>query len=163
MRKISYIIICVILLGCSSLVASQDISSSNFTFYDSYGRTYEIDTASSQVQEEYQLENKPIIIIVATNSTNQKQFIEQMKVIEDINAEVFQYMYVVANSEVEDSSGYFTKKNVALKLLSGKQFRVIINDQCGKLIKSSYQSINENELKHFLTTAFSGARGPCAR
>jgi hypothetical protein len=164
MRKIAFIFIWVIFLGCSPFVASQDIiNSSNFTFYDSYGRMYEIDTASSQVRKEYQLENKPIIIIIATNSTNQRKFIEQMKVIEKVNAEEFQYLYVLANSENEDNSGYFTTKTVASKLLSGKQFKIIINDQCGKRIKSSYQTINETEFKNCLTTAFSGARGPCAR
>lgn len=163
MRKIAYISFLILFAGCSSFVTSQDISSATFSFYDSYGRVYDLDTASTRVQEEYQLENKPIIIIIATNSTKQDQFVEQMRVIEKVDPENFQYMYVVANSENEDNSGYFTTKSVASNLLSGKQFKIIVNDQCGKPIKSSYQTINETELKHCLTTAFSGAQGPCAR
>ena len=62
-----------------------------------------------------------------------------------------EYIYVVANSEEEDHSGYYATKSTAKKLLDGNSFKIIIYDGKGKLITQSQEVIGEQKLVHLLT------------
>lgn len=74
-----------------------------------------------------------------------------MNIIYNINAEEFQYMYIIANSEEEDHSGYYTSMSTSKKLLTGDIFKVLIYDEKGNSIAQSNKVSNENSLKYHLT------------
>jgi hypothetical protein len=150
MRAIIYFVISI-LLGCSC-VNSQ----AGFTFYDSHSERYHSSTAGLNAKKEYGLEREPKIVVVATSSKDNLKYKEQMKIIYNVNAEEMQYMYIIANSEGEDRSGYYTSKSISKKLLAGDIFKVLIYDENGNIIAQSNEVFNEGRLKYHLTNKSSG-------
>jgi uncharacterized protein (UPF0333 family) len=146
MRITAYFIISLLIFGCSATSIPQE-----FTFYDSHGIIYHSSTATQNAKMEYGLDQEPRLIIIATSSENEKKFKKQMRIIYNVNAEQMQYMYVVANSEEEDHSGYYATKSTAKKLLDGNSFKIIIYNGKGKLITQSQEVIGEQKLVDLLT------------
>ena len=145
MKALTYALLLFVLSGCSS--SAKNIGHS---FYDSHGKSYHSSTASLNLEREYQLDGKPGLVIVATTSENVSKFKQQMSVIHKVNPEQMQYLYVIANSEKEDVSGYYTEKIVAKKILAGDSFKIIIYDEKGKVLRKSTEVIGEEKLRYYL-------------
>lgn len=151
MRVFLYIFFLLALSGCSGGLETTDI-----TFYDSYGKDYKIKSASETIKEEYNLNKKPKLILIATSSKNQTQYNRQMNIIHDTDPEKMQYLYIVANSEEVDTSGYYIEKTAANDILSGKNFRITLYNESGIPVKESNAVLNKDDLVKFLTENPSG-------
>ena len=151
MRGIAYLLVLLLSSSCSSMCVSKE-----FSFYDSHGVLYRSNSAGSDVKNEYQLERNPKIILLATLSTREIKYQEQISVIQKLDAEKYQYMFVLANAEEEDRSGYYASKSVASELLNGSSFKIIIYGEHGELLRESSQVIREEKLEHHLTKSSSG-------
>ena len=151
MRTLHYLILSFLVFACSN-----SVSTTAFSFYDSHGVSYRSDTAGVNAKKEYELIKEPKLILIATSSASLKQFAQQMEVIYKTDAEKLQYMYVVANKEKEDHSGYYTSTSVAKNLIPDKIFKINIYDEHGKLIVSSNKVISADNLKLHLTKGSSG-------
>ena len=150
MRAIICFILSILLIyGCAS-------SHAEFTFYDSHNKRYHSSTAGLNVKKEFGLEREPKIVVVATSSKDNPKYKKQMKNIYNVDAEEMQYMYIIANSDEEDRSGYYTSMATSKKLLDGDIFKVLIYDEEGNIIAQSNEVFNESSLKYYLTNKSSG-------
>jgi hypothetical protein len=127
-----------------------------FTFYNSHSELYHSSTAGLNAKKEFGLEREPKIVVVATSSNENPKYKEQLKSIHNVNAEDMQYMYVIANSEEEDRSGYYTSMSTSKKLLAGDNFKILIYDEKGNIIAQSNKVFDESSLKYHLTHKSSG-------
>jgi hypothetical protein len=139
-----------ILLGCSCVN-----SKAGFTFFDSHSKRYHSSTVGLNAKKEFGLEREPKIVVVATSSKDNPKYKEQMKIIYDVDAEEMQYMYIIASSEEEDRSGYYTSMATSKKLLNGDILKVLIYEE-GNIIAQSNEVFNERSLKYYLTNKSSG-------
>lgn len=141
MRILLYTSLFLLFFGCSAPHKITDIY-----FYDSYEKKYQLSLFSETIKKEYNLNDKPKIIFVATSSADIKKYKDQMNILHVINAEEMSYLYVIANSNKEDRSGYFTDQSDAEKILSGKEFKIIIFNEQGKTIKESEQVLGKKDI-----------------
>ena len=91
------------------------------------------------------------MVIVATSSSSNPEYKEQIDVISKVNAEEMEYLYVIANSEEEQSQGYYMTREDSANILEGTTFKIIVFDGLSKAIKESNQVIGINEFKNYLT------------
>jgi hypothetical protein len=139
------LIVLFMVSGCSGMNGKTE-----FAFYDAYGALYNSSTAGLNVKKEFNLESKPKLVVIATSSKYNPKFIEQMNILSKVNAEEMNYMYIIANSEEEDRSGYYFRKAEAANFLSGDSFKIAIYDENGEAIKKSDHIIRSNDLKFYL-------------
>jgi len=151
MRTLLYVSLLLALASCSNSFNVKDIA-----FYDSYGKEYQLRISQKTIKKEYGLNKKPKIIIIATSSNNTRIFKEQMSIIHNIDAEKMSYMYVVANSNEEDRSGYYTDPSTALRILSGEEFRIIIFSEDVRPVADSSQILSVGNIIDHLTKSSSG-------
>jgi len=144
-------ILLYLLSSCLLLACSEQSRSTSFVFYDSHGVLYKSDSAGTNAKKEYNLAKEPKLVLIATTSAKIDKFVEQMSIIYKTDAEKYQYMYVVANKEKENRSGYYTSSSDAEKLVAGNPFRIFIYNESGKLITSSTNVISSDKLKSHLT------------
>ena len=149
MRSIICFIL-LILIGCSCIN-----SQAGFIFYDAHSERYHSSTAGINAKNEFGLEREPKIVVVATSSKDNPKYKEQMKIIYNVNAEEMQYLYIIANSQEEDRSGYYTSRSTSKKFLDGDIFKVLIYDERGGIIAQSKEIFSESSLEHHLSKSSS--------
>ena len=110
MRTIVIILFFISLFACAYNGNSEEI-----TFSDAYGKHYSSSTMGAVIKKEYDLDEKPKLILLATSNSDLEEFKSQLRIIKEIDAEKFQYLYVIANIETVDKSGYHTSKMDAKK------------------------------------------------
>lgn len=149
MKVATYLVLLFIFAGCVNIENSTAVK-----FYDADGTMYRTTTAASSVKKEFNLDTEPRLVVVATSSKSNPEYKEQMRIILKVDAEEMQYMYIIANSEEENHSGYFIKADDAKALLAGDSFKIIIYGENGEIMVNSRSIIEEDNLKMHLT------RGP---
>ncbi len=146
MKTSMWIVLLIVLSGCVSTSESAE-----FRFYDAHGEEYNSLTAPSNFKKEFNLDAQPKMVIVATSSSSNPEYKEQIDVISKVNAEEMEYLYVIANSEEEQSQGYYMTREDSANILEGTTFKIIVFDGLSKAIKESNQVIGINEFKNYLT------------
>lgn len=145
-RAILLILSFVFLFACAHSGNVEGI-----VFSDSHGENYNSGTMGAKIKKVYGLDESPRLILLATKSAELEEFKSQLKIIKGIDAEKFQYLYVIANSETVNASGYFTSKMEAEKILGNAKFKIIIYNQSGALVRSSNTVLGEQVMLHHLT------------
>ncbi len=145
MKVLIWIMLLIALSGCASTSESTE-----FKFYDAHGEEYNSLTAPSNLKKEFNLDNQPSMVIIATSSSSNLGYKEQIDVIDKVNAEEVEYLYIVANSEEEQSQGYYMTREDSANILEGATFKIIIFDGLSKVIKKSNQVIGVDEFKNYL-------------
>jgi hypothetical protein len=136
----------VLLTGCANNVTSESIG-----FYDAYGKQYQSIFAPSDIRNEFGLSREPRIVIIATSTTANEKYLKQLSIVSRVDAEEFEYLYVVANTEEEDRSGYYVSVSESINILDGESFRVIVLDEKGEVLEKTSHVLSDNELKSHLT------------
>lgn len=147
-KKIFHFIVLITSILYFSCSSSNQFS--NIYFHDSYKTSYELKTAPHILQKEYNLENPPKLILLATSKNELELFKLQLNEIYQIDAEEINYIYIIANAEKEYKGQYYTSMNTAKRILSGKMFKIIIFNEQGKIIKNSDQVLYKEKLKKIL-------------
>ena len=150
-RTILAAILALLVLSCANCTRSHEIKVT-----DSHGKAYRLSDISTQLREEYGLEKNPIIMVLLTNELDDSRFNEQLNILNKLNAEAYQYIYVVGAVVDRDDSGYSLSSEDAMIMLSGNEFQIRIYDEYGKLEYSSSKVLSEQELKNHLTKILSG-------
>jgi len=150
MRTIVIILFLISLFACAHNGNSEEI-----TFSDSHGKHYSSNTVGAIIKKEYDLNEKPKLLLLATSNSNLEAFKSQLRIIKEIDAEKFQYLYVIANIETVDKSGYHTSKMDAKRILGNAAFKIIIYDQNGTLVQSSKAVVDKKVILHHLTKSSS--------
>jgi len=108
------------------------------------------------IKKEYGLDENPKLILLATSNSDLDKFKSQLKIIKEIDAEKFQYLYVIANSKTLNKSGYHTSIFDAKNILGNSTFKIIIYDQNGILVRNSALVLGKNMILQHLTKSSSG-------
>lgn len=151
MRNIVTILFLLSLFSCAS--------NSNFektVFFDSKGKHYNSTTAGREIKKEYDLYEAPKLILLATSNSNLENFKLQLEIIHKIDAEQYQYLYILANSKTIDESGYYTSKTEAESILKNKEFKILIYNKNGDLVLSSSSPLEKEAILNHLTKSSSG-------
>ena len=85
----------IFMIMLTSMILSCATSSGQFEVIDAYGRVYSSGEIARQLQNEFRLEHKPKILLLLTESVGNIKFEEQLKIVKGINAETYQYIYVI--------------------------------------------------------------------
>ena len=142
-----FLFIAVLFLNSSCVSVEQ---SQAFIIYSSTGEVYLSNSISKDLRKRYSLQANPALLILLTDTLENKDFRAQLNVLGQVNAETYEYIYVIGSSEEKDTSGYHITTKEAAAMLSGKQFQINIFNNSGELIHSSLDVINEKELKSHL-------------
>lgn len=146
MKTSIWIVLLIVLSGCVSTSESAA-----FRFYDAHGEEYNSLTAPSNFKKEFNLDTRPKMVVVAISSSSNPKYKEQIDVIGKVNAEEMEYLYIIANSEEEQSQGYYMTREDSANILEGTTFKIIIFDGLSKVVKNSNQIIGINEFRNYLT------------
>ena len=150
MRTIIKVLFIISLIGCSQSSVSEIVM-----FSDSHGKYYRSDTVGGIIKNEYGLNENLSLILLATSNSDSEEFKSQLKIIKEIDAEEFQYLYVIANSDTLNKSGYYTSKIDAKNILGNTKFKIIIYDQHGDLVQSSSAVLEKKTILYYLTKSSS--------
>ncbi len=74
----------------------------------------------------------------------------QLEIMSTLDAEELQYLYVIANSEKVDSSGYHMQTTESERILSGDDFKIIVYDENGSAILIENKVVSETDLEKHL-------------
>jgi hypothetical protein len=143
--KIIYLIIIFTSL-CFSQSEFLDIK-----FYDSSQQEFHSLSLKTEIDILYKFDSKPYILLYITRSQNNPLYKQQLKHLNDIDAEQLQLLFVESNAENINEDMYHTDKNTALNLLEKeKDFKVMLLDGKGKILFVSTKAITEKEIKQVL-------------
>jgi hypothetical protein len=146
MKKLIALIGFLLITACAAETTLKDVS-----FYDTQGIEYSFTSAGKTIKEDYNLDSRPAIIVLATSDTSFPLFISQLSNVNMFNAEEYEYLLVTANSKNVDRSGYYTSAAKAELILDGSPFKIVIFNGQGNIIVESTNLISAVELKKHLT------------
>ena len=89
------------------------------------------------------------IIVLATSSGDNKKFIAQHSILEEMTAletKTYNFLYIVANSARVDKDSYYTDTKTAKEILGDSDFKICIYNRKGELTKISKNIINKQSL-----------------
>jgi hypothetical protein len=152
MRKV----VLAFVLGSLLLSCARNEDIAQFEIIDSHGKIYSSVDITNKIKKEYQLDNSPKMILLLTNSLENSVFEQQMNIIEELNAEDYEYIQVVGSANARNKSGYSIKSEDAEALLSKADFQIHIYNEDGGLIASSGKVMNKHHLIVHLTKRSSG-------
>lgn len=114
-------------------------------------KKFEITKISSELSKQYGIAFEINAIVVASSAADNSNYRKQWELIEKIDAEQYQIVYVSAlESESASKHGYYTTKEVAGNILSGKGFLIRIYSPSGELLVSSDAILSTEKLLEFL-------------
>jgi hypothetical protein len=149
LRLILTTILAALVLSCSGHRPN------GFEIIDSYGEVYTSNHISNRLGKEYGLEKNPKMLLLLTDSLDRTTFGDQLNILSRVNAETYQYIYVIGCSTDRDESGYSLSSEDAAAMLSENQFQIRIYDEFGKITYSSTRVLSELEIKNHLTKSSS--------
>ncbi len=135
----------------SVLSCTNNIQDQSFVFFDAHGKTYNSKTAGENIYKQYKIENKPSIIVLATNNIKNKKFISQLNIVNSLNAEDYQYLLIVANSENIDKSGYYVSINESKRILDKDDYKILILNGSGDELLINNNIVSKESLINHLT------------
>ena len=144
MKTIFFIII------FTSLIFSQS-EFLDIKFYDSSEKEFHSLNLKMEIDILQKYDSIPFLLLYVTNSQEIFEYKNQIKNLNDIDAEQLQLLFVDSNSENIFQAGYHTDKNTALMLLSEEEnFKVFLLDGNGKILFKSNKAITEKDIKNVL-------------
>ncbi|GAA6134470.1 hypothetical protein NBRC116188_12590 [Oceaniserpentilla sp. 4NH20-0058] len=115
------------------------------------GASYNLASISSEISEQYGIKFKVNTVLVASLDRKNESYKKQWEVLEGINAEQYQLIYVSALVHGETNKhGYYTKAKTAETLLSGEEFLVQIYSSSGQLLVGSNSILSAKNIIEYL-------------
>jgi hypothetical protein len=120
-------------------------------FYDSSQQEFHSLSLKTEIDILYKFNSKPYLLLYITRSLSNPLYKQQLKNLNDIDAEQLQVLYVEPNAENINEDMYHTDKNTALNLLEKENdFKIMLLDGKGKILFVSTKAITEKELEQVL-------------
>jgi len=146
MLKITLLLMVLSVLSCTNNVQNESL-----IFFDSHGEIYNSKTAGENISKQYKTENRPTIVVLATNNVKNKKFISQLNIVNSLNAEDYQYLLIIANSENIDKSGYYVSINESKRILNKGDYKILIFNGSGDKLLINNNIVSKESLIHHLT------------
>jgi hypothetical protein len=123
----------------------------NFDFFDSNSKEYNTVNLIEQLGKEYNTEFEESIILLETPNLNDILYLLQNKILDSLDAESLQLIYIVACSMKEQEGGYHTSVEKAKEIMGDNtNFRIRILGTEAKIIFESNDVISKNEIEKIL-------------
>lgn len=136
------IVLCILLalsVGCAKKI--------DFEFYDSMGRKYTVKTLNASFKKHYGQSYKPYLMLIETPNSNNEEFKKQILVLNSINGEAVNSIFIIANQSKVDTSGYHVMLEMAKKMSNGYDgFRIRILENTGRVILESSHNIKRDRI-----------------
>ena len=145
-RVIFILTVLFFVFSCASTKNKQDFEISN-----SHGQIYSSKNIFDDLKKEYSLERNPVMLILLTDKLDNNEYLIQKQILSRVNAETYEYIYVVGSALEIESSGYNISPTDTKYMLSKNSFMIHIYNRKGELSFTSTKAINESELKKYLT------------
>lgn len=123
--------------------------------FHSGSKTYSTAKTSDQISAEYgfKFDTKPIVI--AASHIKNQHYSKQWEILDLLDAESLQLIYITAISGSLQKSGYFIGKETAKTILNGSNFRILMFSYEGNEILNSSDVVSATEIKRLLKDKFS--------
>lgn len=147
--RLYFIIFCLLATSDFSLCQKLD-----FKFYSTGGKyEYGSLTFLNQLEAKYSYRYEGMkLILVETPSLSDSLFLQQCMVLEKLNAEELQLLFVYSCWNEIDSSGYYTTIETAQQLSDGyNEFRIRFLDSEANVIYSGNHILSELEIMDILS------------
>lgn len=146
MRLTIFWLLLATVAGCSTVEQTPA-----FTFYDAYGKPYTSRDASVRIKDEFQLESAPGLVLVAASSSDNPKFLAQREAIAATDPEDLQYIFILANAEEEERSGYYMKREDVHEVLGKNAFEISVIGGDGHIIAQSVDVMDAPTLSSHLS------------
>lgn len=113
---------------------------------------YDISNISSELSKKYGSQLIITTVLVASISKENELFKKQWSLLDEVDAEGYQIIYVSALAEANTNNhGYHTTTKTAKQILSGKGFVVQIYSATGELLASSDIALSAGEIVEYIS------------
>lgn len=144
MKILNYILLLILLAGCSNRL--------DFEFYDAMERQYTVKTLEASFKQHYGHSYRPFVVLVETAEINNDRYRKQLGVLEKLDTEKINAIYVIACQSVAEKSGYHVKPDLAKKMMPKGEFRIRVISPKGLLLKESQQDMSAEEIELLIST-----------
>jgi len=111
-------------------------------FWDAAGTEYRTDNYAKQIRERFHPTLTPLLFVVVTHGTDEPEFKKQMAVLNQLDAEELQLLYVIGSATNVDKHSYWLAQEDAEALLEGgAHFRFLAIAPTGDVCFSSAVSV----------------------
>jgi len=116
----------------------------NFEFYNSASKKYNTASFSEQLEKEYDAKFNERIVLLETPKLSDSLYLLQNKILDKLDAESLQLIYITACLEQENGSGYHTSIKTAKEIMgTSNKFRIRLLDSTGNIILESDEVISQ--------------------
>ena len=120
----------------------------NFEFFNSNGKEFNTKILNEQLEKEYGTRFEEKIILLETPCLKDSIYIQQNKILNDIDAESLQLIFITACAEKEYKGGYHTSIEKAKEIMGeNHKFRIRILESGGKILFESYETLSKYEIE----------------
>lgn len=120
----------------------------NFDFFDASGGRYSIFELTRQLNEKYNYTFSPSVLLVETPDFTDQKYLNQSAILEQIDSEDLQLIFVIASPFGEYEHGYHTTIEVAQTIMDDiPKFRVRILNTNGLIIFESEENISSERIE----------------
>ena len=137
-------LISILLLACASKALK-------LPFYDSKHREYWFNDVPKSIGRYYKIKTSPTVIIVQFLPQSSNSAKEQIEVLESLDAEAMNFIYVVSDTRIEHTGGYYLQLNDAkiLQLKYPESLALIVNPN-GHVLRTSKNVLTKDEILKIL-------------
>ena len=137
-------LISILLLACASKALK-------LPFYDSKHREYWFNDVPKSIGRYYKIKTSPTVIIVQFLPQSSNSAKEQIEVLESLDAEAMNFIYVVSDTRIEHTGGYYLQLNDAkiLQLKYPESLALIVNPN-GYVLRTSKNVLTKDEILKIL-------------
>jgi hypothetical protein len=120
----------------------------NFKFFNSNGKEFNTKILNEQLEKEYGTRFEEKMILLETPSLKDSLYIQQNNILNDIDAERLQLIFITACTENEYKGGYHTSIEKAKEIMGeSPKFRLRIIESGGRILFESYETLNKYEIE----------------
>ena len=123
----------------------------NFEFFNSNGKKFNTTTLNEQLENEYGTRFETKIILLETPNLRDSLYIQQDKILNEIDAESLQLIFITVCPEKECKGGYHTSIEKAKEIMGkNPEFRLRIIRSGGKIVFESYDVLSKDKILNVL-------------
>ncbi len=141
--------ILILFLYSISLISYSQVL--DFEFCNSENKKYNSTSLCSQLEKEYNTKFDEWIVLLETPELSDSLYLLQNKILDKLDAESLQLIYITACLMQEKNDRYHTSMETAKEIMgNSNKFKVRILDSSGKIIFESYEVIPRKRIEELV-------------
>ena len=120
----------------------------NFDFFNSNGKEFNTKNLNEQLEKEFGVRFEAKIILLETPSLKDSLYVKQNEILNRLDAEILQILFITACTKKEYLHGYHTSIETAKKIMGeNHKFRLRIIEPGGEMFFESFDTLSESEIE----------------